>query len=241
MTQARYDEYAKMSRDDIRQQVQLVRMMSQNNYPAGHENPAGWDGQKLTDDEAMKITKFCAAQDPAIDFFDECNWYLAYLVLKMERVIRYVAKVVTVKLDDAELPRVPEPKTLTMQKNPHPKGSRDWEQYEREAHDFNRFLEIDDSIGEYIVEIQEASNMRVPADAEEYIYNELTRRRLPMTRSNVRRAFFAKWFREVPAGVFTQSEMDQWREEARVDGLSAADYLKENILGTPIQWQQGKR
>ena len=128
-----------------------------------------------------------------------------------------------------------------MQKNPHPKGSRDWEQYEREAHDFNRFLEIDDSIGEYIVEIQEASNMRVPADAEEYIYNELTRRRLPMTRSNVRRAFFAKWFREVPAGVFTQSEMDQWREEARVDGLSAADYLKENILGTPIQWQQGKR
>jgi len=81
MTDARYEELGKVSKEDVGNSARLARMMSQNEYPIGHENPAGWDGQKLTDDEAAKITKFCAAQNPAIDFLDECNWYLAYLVL----------------------------------------------------------------------------------------------------------------------------------------------------------------
>jgi hypothetical protein len=244
LTEARYAEFAKMGPDGVRHQALWTVKVSQDQYPIGLDKALGLgydgDGKLLTDDETAKVLRFCYVNE--IDPMDEGNIFIAYLILKAEDVLRSKVHDVVVKFDlDAEPARIPAPKSITMQKNPFPKGSRDWEEYEREAHDFNRFVEIDASIGEYIVEIGEASNMRVPADAEEWIYNALTKHRLPVNRENVRRQFYARWFREVPPGVFSQDEINRWNEERRVDRLSAADYLRENVLGVPTQWQHGKR
>jgi hypothetical protein len=244
MTEAKYDELSKMTQENVRHQALWTVKLSQDQYPIGLDKSMGQgydsDGKLLTDDETAKVLRFCVVNE--FDLMDEGNIFIAYLILKAEDVLRSKVHDVVVKFDLEDEPaRMPEPTSITMQKNPWRVGSREYEEYEREAHDFNRFVEIDGTIGEFITEIGKASNMRVPADAEEWIYNALTKHRLPATRENVRRQFYARWFREVPPGVFSQDEINRWNEERRVDHLSAADYLRENVLGVPTQWQHGKR
>jgi hypothetical protein len=236
MTPERYEELGKFPAEDVTHMRDYARLSAQGSYPIGHENPAGWDNQKLSDEEAAKIIQFCVAQDPAIDFTDACNWYVVYTLLKCERVIRVpeVPKVV-MQLDLEEEPTP----VATEEQNPFRPGSREAERWDHRAAEHGNLVEYDQRIGPFLQEISDESRKQIPYQITQEVIAELEKRRQAPTRENVRRIFYFKYAdQHTFPNPFTGPEVAQWERERAEDAMTASQYAKSIGRGNPGIWAQ---
>jgi hypothetical protein len=236
MTPERYEELGKFSAEDVSHMRDFARLSAQGSYPVGNESPEGWDGKKLTDDEAEKIVRFCVAQDPAIDFTDPGNWYVVYTLLKCERVIRVpeVPKVV-MQLDLEEEPTP----VATEETNPFKAGSREAERWDHRAAEHGNLVEYDQRIGPFLQEISDESRKQIPYTITQEVIAELEKRRQAPTRENVRRIFYFKYAdQHTFPNPFTGPEVAQWERERAENQMTASEYARSIGQGNPSIWAQ---